>query len=137
MGNNIWGTGEGGRFFACSVAFILNYACYFSVIFSGESASPEKVRDALAEEMEKIIKVGLEEKDFQRIKKSTYGILIRELNNVESVANLMINAHMDGVKPYDAIEILSDLTSSDCTSFIRDELSADKLAMSVVEGAVQ
>lgn len=110
---------------------------YFSVIFSGESASPEKVRDALAQEMEKIIKGGLEEKDFQRIKKSTYGILIRELNNVESVANLMINAHMDGVKPYDAIEILSDLTSSDCTSFIRDELSADKLAMSVVEGAVQ
>ncbi|MDD6097920.1 MAG: pitrilysin family protein [Oscillospiraceae bacterium] len=110
---------------------------YFSVIFSGESASPEKVRDALAEEMEKISRGGLEEKDFQRIKKSTYGILIRELNNVESVANLMINAHMDGVKPYDAIEILSDLTSSDCTSFIRDELSADKLAMSVVEGAVQ
>lgn len=110
---------------------------YFSVIFSGESASPEKVRDALAEEMEKISRGGLEEKDFQRIKKSTYGILIRELNNVESVANLMINAHMDGVKPYDAIEILSELTSSDCTSFITDELSADKLAMSVVEGAVQ
>lgn len=110
---------------------------YFSVIFSGESAAPEKVRNALAQEMEKIIKGGLEEKDFQRIKKSTYGILIRELNNVESVANLMINAHMDGVKPYDAIEILSNLTSSDCTSFIRDELSADKLAMSVVEGAVQ
>ncbi len=110
---------------------------YFSVIFSGESVSPEKVRDALAQEMKKISRGGLEEKDFQRIKKSTYGILIRELNNVESVANLMINAHMDGVKPYDAIEILSDLTSSDCTSFIRDELSADKLAMSVVEGAVQ
>ncbi|MGN0575522.1 MAG: EF-P 5-aminopentanol modification-associated protein YfmH [Ruminococcus sp.] len=110
---------------------------YFSVIFSGESASPEKVRDALAQEMEKISRGGLEEKDFQRIKKSTYGILIRELNNVESVANLMINAHMDGVKPYDTIEILSELTSSDCTSFIRDELSADKLAMSVVEGAVQ
>lgn len=110
---------------------------YFSVIFSGESASPEKVRDALAKEMEKISRGGLEEKDFQRIKKSTYGILIRELNNVESVANLMINAHMDGVKPYDAIEILSELTSSDCTSFITDELSADKLAMSVVEGAVQ
>ena len=35
MGNNIWGTGEGGRFFACSVAFILNYACYFSEIYRG------------------------------------------------------------------------------------------------------
>lgn len=35
MGNNIWGTGEGGRFIACSVAFILNYACYFSEIYRG------------------------------------------------------------------------------------------------------
>ena len=35
MGNNIWGTGEGGRFIACSVAFILNYSCYFSEIYRG------------------------------------------------------------------------------------------------------
>ncbi len=35
MGNNIWGTGEGGRFIACSVAFIINYACYFSEIYRG------------------------------------------------------------------------------------------------------
>jgi len=33
--NNIWGTGEGGRFFAASVAFIINYACYFSEIYRG------------------------------------------------------------------------------------------------------
>lgn len=35
MGNNIWGTGEGGRFIACCVAFILNYSCYFSEIYRG------------------------------------------------------------------------------------------------------
>ena len=33
--NPIWGGGETGRFFAASVSFILNYACYFSVIFRG------------------------------------------------------------------------------------------------------
>ena len=33
--NNIWGTGEGGRFFASVVAFVFNYACYFSEIFRG------------------------------------------------------------------------------------------------------
>ena len=33
--NNIWGTGEGGRFIACSAAFIVNYACYFSEIYRG------------------------------------------------------------------------------------------------------
>lgn len=31
--NNIWGSGETGRFIAAAVAFILNYACYFSEIY--------------------------------------------------------------------------------------------------------
>lgn len=33
LGNNWWGSGEEGRFIAASVAFILNYACYFSEIY--------------------------------------------------------------------------------------------------------
>lgn len=35
LGNNIWGGGETGRFLAACVAFIFNYACYFSEIFRG------------------------------------------------------------------------------------------------------
>lgn len=35
MGNNIWGGGESGRFLAASIAFIFNYACYFSEIYRG------------------------------------------------------------------------------------------------------
>ncbi len=33
--NNIWGGGTDGRMIATIVAFSLNYACYFSVIFRG------------------------------------------------------------------------------------------------------
>ena len=35
MGRNIWGGGESGRFLAAAVAFIFNYACYFSEIYRG------------------------------------------------------------------------------------------------------
>lgn len=35
MGNNIWGSGEKGRFIASCVSFIINYACYFSEIYRG------------------------------------------------------------------------------------------------------
>ena len=35
FGVPIWGGGESGRFVAASVAFILNYACYFSEIYRG------------------------------------------------------------------------------------------------------
>ncbi len=33
--NPIWGSGETGRFLAAAVAFIFNYACYFSEIYRG------------------------------------------------------------------------------------------------------
>ncbi len=35
LGTPIWGGNEEGRFLAASVAFIINYACYFSEIFRG------------------------------------------------------------------------------------------------------
>ena len=35
LDNPIWGGGESGRFIAASVAFIFNYACYFSEIYRG------------------------------------------------------------------------------------------------------
>ena len=35
LGNNWWGSGAGGRFLTAMVAFIFNYACYFSEIFRG------------------------------------------------------------------------------------------------------
>ncbi len=35
LGNNWWGSGASGRFTAAIIAFIFNYACYFSEIFRG------------------------------------------------------------------------------------------------------
>ena len=35
LGTPIWGSGEAGRFAAAAVAFIFNYACYFSEIYRG------------------------------------------------------------------------------------------------------
>jgi len=35
LNNPIWGGGEKGRFIAACVAFIINYACYFSEIYRG------------------------------------------------------------------------------------------------------
>lgn len=42
FGNNIWGSGDGGRFTAALVSFVFNYACYFSVIYRGGIQSVPK-----------------------------------------------------------------------------------------------
>lgn len=35
LGHNIWGSKDGGRFLAALIAFVINYACYFSEIYRG------------------------------------------------------------------------------------------------------
>ena len=35
LDQNIWGGGSSGRMTACVIAFVINYSCYFSVIYLG------------------------------------------------------------------------------------------------------
>ena len=61
-------------------------------------------------------------------------LMIRGLNNVEAVANLMLSAYMDGnVSPYDTIEVLSELTSTDVINYMRRELRRDRSVLSIIE----
>ncbi|MBP8592888.1 MAG: insulinase family protein [Ruminococcus sp.] len=106
---------------------------FFTVIFMCESDYPEEVRSAVLAEIERWKTEGIDEKAFQRIKKSTYGSLIRELNNVDAVANLMLSSHMDGVSPYEAIDMLSELTSQDVLRFAEEELREDRAVLSIIE----
>ena len=106
---------------------------YFTVIFSGESAKPDVIKKSIIEQTKDIINNGIDKELFSRIKKSTYGSLIRQLNNVSAVANLMINNHMDGIKPYDILDSLSEITYDDIHDFIKSELLTDKLVLSVIE----
>lgn len=115
---------------------VFNGDGFFVVLFSGESSKPEIVRDSLTAEIERIRIEGVNEKDFQRIKKSTYGLLIRELNNVDSVASLMLGSYIDGISPFDSITLLSDMKSSDVYDFICAELHSSRRVLSVIERLV-
>ena len=106
---------------------------YFALIFSGEAEKPELIREAVFAEIDRLIAEGINEKDFQRVKKSAYGIMVRELNNVEAVASLMLNAYMENVSPYDSISIMSELTCGDVIDFMRSQLRRDRCVLSVIE----
>ena len=76
---------------------------------------------------------GLDLNIFQRSKKTGYGALVRELNNVDAVANLMLNAHLEGISPFDKLNVLSELSPDDVYNFICSELRSDRIVLSVIE----
>ncbi|MCM1024511.1 MAG: insulinase family protein [Prevotella sp.] len=105
---------------------------YFCSIFGGESRNPRLVRDRLVEEIERCKKEGLDEDMFNTIKKSYYGGLVVGLDNAESIATKMLNAGMEKLSAFDAIETVASVTFEDVTRRLQN-MNTENVTLSVIE----
>ena len=70
----------------------------------GESADPDHVLAQMQEELRAFKKAPPSKEDFECIKRATYGALVRDFNNVDSVASILSEAALSGVAPFSAID---------------------------------
>lgn len=112
---------------------VFNGDGFFMVIFSGESSQPRKVLMEIIKEIESIKVNGLDREHYESIKKSTYGQVIREYNNVEAVASTLINSYFAGVNPFDTVKIMSEMTYEDIQKSICENIDVEKVTLSIVE----
>jgi predicted Zn-dependent peptidase len=106
---------------------------YFSIMFSGESEQPQKVLASIREEIEKLKVEGLDRTHYEAVKKATYGLLVRESNNVEAVAGALISAYFQGNTAFDAMRVLSEMTYEDVQKCLCERFDTSKMALSIVK----
>ncbi len=106
---------------------------YFANVLEGESKDPQKLRQLVNEEVERVKREGISRDEFNDIKKSRYASAIRAFGNVESCASLMLNAYMTQSEPFDAIETLASVSYEDVTGAIGELLRVENSSLSVVE----
>lgn len=106
---------------------------YFCSIFAGESRNPRLVRDKIIEEINRCKKEGLDEERFNIIKKSYYGALIRDLNDAEAIATIMLNAGMEKLSAFDVIESVAAVTFDDVQKRLELQFNTDNVTLSIIE----
>ncbi|MCD7731168.1 MAG: insulinase family protein [Oscillospiraceae bacterium] len=106
---------------------------YFCSIFGGESRNPRLVRDKIIEEINRCKKEGLDEKRFNVIKKSYYGSLIRDLNDAEAVATIMLNSGMEKLSAFDNIEAVAACTFEDVSARLNKQFNTDNVVISIID----
>ncbi|MCL2053252.1 MAG: insulinase family protein [Oscillospiraceae bacterium] len=106
---------------------------YFCSIFGGESRNPKLVSDRIKEEIERSKKDGLDKERFEAIKKSYYGSLIRDLNDAEAIATLMINTGLDGLNAFDIIETVAAVTLEDVMKRLETQFDINNVTISIIE----
>lgn len=106
---------------------------YSAHIFNGESADPEKVRERINEEITKVMKNGVDNETFQRIKKKHYGSLVMDFDSIDSIGNSLISAYFNNEGIYDQLKLLESITVEDVNNRLRTAFNIENSSMSVIK----
>ena len=102
-------------------------------IFTGESHNPEKVKDAIINEIDKIKSEGIADEDFEVSLKKLYGAHIFGYNDVDDLSGNLIDAYFGGYGLFDTIEIYKEVTKQDVEKAIAESFQKDNCCLSVIK----
>jgi predicted Zn-dependent peptidase len=105
---------------------------YAFTTFGGESDSPEKVKNMILGELEKINKQGLDIESYERIKRSMTGKFIKSLNSVERISHAFISVYFKGVILFDYFDVYDKITFEYVKEVYHEHFKEENLAVSVI-----
>ena len=116
--------------FGTDYTFEEDYA-YSSI--SGESNDVEKVVERIKEEITKMKKDGLDELEFNRIKKMLYGEYVFLFNDVSKIASVITSDYFKGVNSFDYVDSYKNIKKEYVEQVIREHFDENKMAVSVIK----
>lgn len=102
------------------------------VLFGGESSCPEKVCEKIRKRIEEFKQKGIDEADFNRIKKAVHGSFVRSFNNVGSIGNLVIRTALNGSNIFNFHSILETVDIEYVTKRFNEVFCEENSAVSIV-----
>ena len=103
-----------------------------SLFLSGQSNNHDAVLEAVLAAADEVRRNGLDEKRFKRVKNATVGSMIFALEDFDNMAVNLAHSAFYGYNTLDAHTPAADVRMEECAEFIAENLTAEKLAMSVI-----
>lgn len=100
---------------------------------SGDSLNPEAIREAILEQAQTLIRQGLAEKNFLRMKRSALGRRMRDLDSPDSVCFRICAYHFSGFDYLRFPAVYRSVEASEVLEFIERVVTWDRCSLSVVE----
>lgn len=106
---------------------------YAHVLISGFSQKPELVKQKIDEEIEKMQKDGLNEENFNRIKRKIYGDYVIEYNSVANIGRMFLADSMKGINSFDYIEDFETVTKEYAQNVLNEIFKKENEAISIIK----
>lgn len=105
---------------------------FASTVISGESRNPDAVMDEFLKEVARLQKDGIDRKDFENAKRSTYGHLAASYDSVDNIANGLASCRLFGLAPFDMIEAVASADYDAAQKRLQSHFSPERCAISIV-----
>ncbi len=106
---------------------VFNGFGFSCIMLGGTSKDPEKAVEIIKAEIERYKKEGIDPAAFERAKRKFYGRYVMSYNDIDDVANLMMNLYFSGYEPFAELEACKKITLEKVQSrldAVKDEFSA-------------
>ena len=100
---------------------------------SGDSEQPEKVREAVLAQAEKIAREGIPEENFLRMKRSALGRRIRALDSFDATCFRVCAYHFSDFDYFRFPEVYRSIGSAEICGFLNRVVKPERCSMSVIE----
>ena len=99
---------------------------------SGDSNDPQAVVDAILAKAAEIVKNGLDEKDFLRMKRSALGRRIRSLDSFDATCYRICAYYFSGFDYFHFPSVYRDITAADVCRFLEDSITKERMSLAVI-----
>ena len=76
---------------------------------------------------------GINEEDFNRIKKTIYGAYIKEYDDVEDMAKMFLSDYFKGSNSFDYLEEIEGINVEYVEQMLKDVFKEEKMVLSIVK----
>lgn len=105
---------------------------YAHILIIGQSNDPEELFDMLKKQIKKIKETGVNEKDFERIRKMIYGEYVKEYNDVTDISRMFLSDYFKGINSFDYLEEINTINVEYLNQMLKDVFNEKNMILSVV-----
>ena len=105
---------------------------YAHALITGQSNNPEAVYQSFKDEVNRLKQQGINEADFNRIKKMIYGGYVKEYNDVQDIARMFLADSFKGINSFEYLEEIEGITLEYIEQVLKDVFKEEKMVISIV-----
>ena len=106
---------------------------YAHILITGQSKDPEELFDLFKKTVKEMKENGVNQEDFERIRKMIYGEYVKEYNEVSDISKMFLSDYFKGINSFDYIEEINTINVEYLEQVLKNVFDEKKMVLSVVE----